>query len=243
MRSIYCLAVLFLLSGCNGAPEPAPVDVNALIALNDKTFDLVLQSAEAPASAAAEAAEHDFLYAFEAARPLINAAADQINHLPRAEGGLQPYEISACIDMNAGNMQVVDSVIRKAHEKGMTELLAQWLSSSSDCTFRSSAFLTHVAHDEDLGYAMSITYPLTMAIHARAATGGLQIPTGYHVALIESYQRETDKIIREADARLTSHQVAMNLQPKLQALKQKLSVIAARENTSTSGSEEAQPAR
>ena len=246
MRSVYCLAVFVLLSGCDGSrsPDPAPVDVEALIALNEKSFDLVLQSADGTSSAAIDAAEHEFLTALDAARPQIIATTKRINRLPRSTAGqLQPAEISACIEMNVGNMLAVHSVIRKANEKGMPELLGTWLSNSSDCTFRSSALLSHVAPGEDLGYVMSITYPLALGIHARASGAGMRIPTEFYVDLIESYQRENDKIIREAEARLTSRAVAMKLQPKLKAAKQKLLVFAARENTTIDSSDEAQPAR
>jgi hypothetical protein len=247
VRGVYYIAVLALLSGCNESksPDPAPINVDALIALNDETFDLVLQSADSASSAAMEAAERDFLTAFEAARPQIIATTQQINHRPRsAEGGIQAAEISACIDMNAGNMLSVDNVIQKAHEKGMLELLGAWLSSSSDCTFRSDAYLSHVPPAEDLGYVVSITYPLTLAIHARASSAGMQIPSEYYVSLIESYQRANDQIIRTAAAsRPTSHAVAMNIQPKLEAVRQKLLVFVARDNTPISASQEAQPAR
>lgn len=293
-------AALVLLCGCSASAPQPPVAIEPLVALNDRTFDVVLKSAEGASDAQTQAGMLEVVRALEALRPQISTATTLLARRPQPTkaGMIKPARISACIDMNAGNMPAIAKLGGEAAGERMHSLLTEWLSSSIDCASYTSAYLFHVAPtDQDLGYVMGITYPMALAMHASASFDGTRMPVGISVSLIESYQRNNEKLIRElapkcresrvrtgaqsvdvlyecvahtghkargkesynqgrlvtppldrmaidAEAtRLTSRGLAMNVQPKLEALKRTLSVYAARETAALSFAAGHQPAR
>lgn len=199
MRRLFPAAIL-LLCGCSASAPQPPIDIESLIAFNDRTFDVALKSAEGAPAAEVQAAMLEVRHALEALRPQISTATALIARRPRptSVGMIEPASISACIETNVGTMPAFEQLDRKASEERMRNLLAGWLSSSIDCASYTSAYLSHVAPtDQDLRYVMGVTYPMALAMHASISFDGQRMPVGISVALIESYQRENEQIIRE----------------------------------------------
>jgi len=214
VRRLFSAAIL-LLCGCSASAPQPPIDVESLIAFNDRTFNLALKSAEGAPEAEVQAAMLEVRHALENLRPQISTATALIARHPRPTTGgmIAPASISACIEKNANTLPMVAQTVGKEIQERTRDLLLAWLSSSIDCAAHTSVYISHAPTEQDLlGYVMSVTYSIALAMHASVSFDGRRMPIGVSVALIESYQRENQQIIRELAPRCRESRVRTGAQ-------------------------------
>ena len=160
----------------------------------------------------------------------LDAARKQINEIMRrvsiakyqGKGSIDPRDVSACVD---GSLATAASI-----EQAPMDVLAPWLMEVVECASKSSTYFEAVSGEDAaaVALAVSVIYPIRLVGEAKAGVAGESALEDYRsineaiVAKLAPKCRErkgagsagTEQVRYECAA----HEVAMSVQPKLEAL-------------------------
>lgn len=162
----------------------------------------------------------------------FDAAEQQINEITRrvriakyqGRGSIDPHDVWACIAESLGGKRFVMA--------GRDLETALWLNDASMCAINANIYLEKASGEDAAAFALAINviHPIVLVGHAKA--GGLPV-----AAALENYRSVNQTTVAKLASRCgkrnsaatapvryecAAHEVAMSVQPKLEALAAKL---------------------
>jgi len=222
------LAAALTLTACDSQPPKSIDEINQIVRVADEAMDV----AEKIGRGASTADVHEALGAMNLA---LGAAQKQIYEIESrvgiakylGRGSIDPHDVSACIRTSVTSAASIEQM--------SSDMLALWLMQTVECASKSRTYFDAVSGDDAaaVALAISVIYPVKLVGEAK---GGLAAEP----ALLEDYRSANEDIVAKlapkcrerqgagsagtAQVRYecAAHEVAMSVQPKLDALAARL---------------------
>ena len=217
------LAAALTLTACDSQPPKTIDEINQIVRLADEAMGV----AEKISQGASAADVHEALGAVNVA---LDAARKQINEIVRrvsiakylGRGSIDPRDVSVCIDASLSTAASIEQM--------PIDVLAPWLMEVVKCASSSRTYFEAVSGDDAaaVALAISVIYPIRLVGEAK---GGIAAEPA-----LEDYRAANEAIVaklapkcRERKAassagteqvryECAAHEVAISVQPKLEAL-------------------------
>jgi hypothetical protein len=218
------LAAALTLTACDSEPPKTVDEINQIIRLPDTAMSVAEKIGTGAPVADVDAAMSQMKIAFEAAEKQINEITRRVRTAKyQGRGSIDPHDVWGCIVTSLGGERFVFA--------GPDLETALWLNSTSMCAINAKTYLESASGEDAAAFALavSVLYPIVLTGYAKA---GLPVP-----AALENYRSANQAIITKLASRCgernsagtaqvryecAAHQVAMSVQPKLEALAAKL---------------------
>jgi hypothetical protein len=218
------LAAILVLTACDSQPPKTRGEINQIIRLADAAMGVLEKTGQGAPEADVREAMEEMTVALDAARDQIHAITQRVGAAKYyGRGSIDPIDISSCIDASLLEAASI------AHLP--VELLSPWLSSLITCTSKTDAYLTGASGEDAAAVALAVSALFPISLVAQAKAGFEAVPS------LQRYRSANEAIVatlastcgkrdgggtEQVHYKCAAYEVAMSVQPKLEALAARL---------------------
>jgi len=217
------LTTALTLTACDSEPPKTVDEINQIIRLPDTAMSVAEKVGTGAPTADVDAAMSQMRIAFDAAEQQINEIRRRVGAAKyHGRGSIDPIHMSACIDASLTGAGLIE---------GANLYAALRLNDTLLCASYAETYLQGASGEDAAAFALavSVLYPIVLTGYAKA---GLPVP-----AALKNYRSANQAIITKLASKCgerisagtaqvryecAAHEVAISVQPKLEALAAKL---------------------